>query len=295
MVKSKKSKGLAGNTANVNTQNSAEAESENEGESEVATLQRRCTFLEGNKQAYERETYEKIRKQEKLIKQLEQERQDIVLNLEGVRGHRNEKHKEKIEEALNSLIEKGDDIDTKIMHEAKKHARFNKEIKELEAKLDKERKVLAEKKDPVNKIRKLRNHDAQASGKYNTFISTNSKLREEIETLRGEKEKFQQLYKKIQKELEKIRKECVKVTQEANEAHRIREEAQAKILRVAEQTTNDLDQYTTELSEIQRELKHSGRVERFLQEKTKHREPDAEFLAAKKKRESKKQDCGEDK
>ncbi|MBN3291260.1 CFA46 protein, partial [Polypterus senegalus] len=282
--------GLAGNTANVNTQNSAEAESENEGESEVATLQRRCTFLEGNKQAYERETYEKIRKQEKLIKQLEQERQDIVLNLEGVRGHRNEKHKEKIEEALNSLIEKGDDIDTKIMHEAKKHARFNKEIKELEAKLDKERKVLAEKKDPVNKIRKLRNHDAQASGKYNTFISTNSKLREEIETLRGEKEKFQQLYKKIQKELEKIRKECVKVTQEANEAHRIREEAQAKILRVAEQTTNDLDQYTTELSEIQRELKHSGRVERFLQEKTKHREPDAEFLAAKKKRESKKQE-----
>ncbi|RXM35439.1 Cilia- and flagella-associated protein 46 [Acipenser ruthenus] len=76
-----------------------------------------------------------------------------------------------------------------------------------------------------------------------------------------------------------------KETQE--EIRKQREEAQARIIRVNEQQEKDMELYNAEIREMQRELSHTQKVEHFLQEKKKEREPDEDFLEAEKKRETK--------
>ncbi|XP_041116546.1 coiled-coil domain-containing protein 63-like isoform X1 [Polyodon spathula] len=267
--------------------NNNDADSDNEGETEMLSLKLRYHNLEGNKQAYEKETQEEIRRQRQLIRQLQEEREEISTNLKGASGKNGVTQEHKTTGAIRSLLEKGDDIDAKIAEEKQRHSELDEEIKETQRKLEQNRKAAALKEDTNKKAQRLTAQVAQGNSKFSSLLSANSKLREEIETMRVEKEKFQLLYKKLQKTMEEVRQESRGVLDEATEAYHTREEAQARIIRVNEQQEKDMELYNAEIREMQRELSHAQKVEHFLQEKKKEREPDDNFLEAEKKRETK--------
>lgn len=80
-----------------------------------------------------------------------------------------------------------------------KHAKLIKEIKNLENRLDK------------------------ANQKYNSTISYNKKLRDEIDTLRRERLVFEQIYKKLTKDLNTKKQEMEKIVMIANTANQDRD------------------------------------------------------------------------
>uniref|UniRef100_H3AFN8 ODAD1 central coiled coil region domain-containing protein n=1 Tax=Latimeria chalumnae TaxID=7897 RepID=H3AFN8_LATCH len=264
------------------------------GENEVAVLQRKYRILEGDKQAYEKETQEEIRKQRELIQQAEKERADLFAKLKGPGSKYNESEELKLSATLKLLIEKGDNVEAQIEEEKKKQIELEKEIRETIRKMDKERKAAGPSEDPSKKIRRLMGRVVEGrldeSGKFNMSLIMNSKLREEIETMRGDKRKFLQLFKKLKKEIQETRKKGEKVVNEANEAYHNREEAQARIVRVHEQQGKDVEQFKAEMKEIQRELEHAEKLKMFLKEKAKEREPDEQFLKAKAKKEAEEQE-----
>ncbi|XP_066549278.1 coiled-coil domain-containing protein 63-like [Amia ocellicauda] len=286
-ISSKTEAGFSGKPSTGNRYSNNDADSDNEGENDLISLQRTYHKLEGQRKAEEKESQDTVRKQRDLIRQLDAERDEISIRLQGAGSRGKESQDHKMTVALKSLVEKSEDIDEQIADENKTLSTLEREIKEVQRKLEKERKANALKEDPSRKVRRLTDQLAQANGKFGSLLSSNSSLREEIQTMRGEKGKFQQLYNKLYVKVQENRIKSGEVLNEANEFYHTREEAQAKIIRVRDQQEKDVEQYNAEMREIRRELNHARKVKRFLQEKRKEREPDQEFLNAKEKLEAK--------
>nr|XP_015202051.1 PREDICTED: coiled-coil domain-containing protein 63-like [Lepisosteus oculatus] len=262
-------------------------DSDNEGENELITLQRHYHKLEVQKKAEEKEFCYTIRKQRELLQKLNKEREEILINLVGSHGQIKVSKEHKVAIAIKSLLEKSEDVDDKIKNENEKLRDLDIEINEVQKKLQKDRTGFALKEDSSRKIQRLTNQLAQANKRFCSVLSSNSKLRQEIQTMQGEKENFQKLYDKLLHELQETRKKADVILEKGNEFHHTREEVQAKIIRIYDQQEKDTELYNAEMREIQRELNHVHKVEAFLQEKTKERRHDQEFLKAMEKREAK--------
>uniref|UniRef100_W5MKN0 ODAD1 central coiled coil region domain-containing protein n=1 Tax=Lepisosteus oculatus TaxID=7918 RepID=W5MKN0_LEPOC len=259
-------------------------DSDNEGENELITLQRHYHKLEVQKKAEEKEFCYTIRKQRELLQKLNKEREEILINLVGSHGQIKVSKEHKVAIAIKSLLEKSEDVDDKIKNENEKLRDLDIEINEVQKKLQKDRTGFALKEDSSRKIQRLTNQLAQANKRFCSVLSSNSKLRQEIQTMQGEKENFQKLYDKLLHELQETRKKADVILEKGNEFHHTREEVQAKIIRIYDQQEKDTELYNAEMREIQRELNHVHKVEAFLQEKTKERRHDQEFLKAMEKR-----------
>ncbi|XP_030628131.1 cilia- and flagella-associated protein 46 [Chanos chanos] len=116
--------------------------------------------------------------------------------------------------------------------------------------------------------------------KFSSLVSTNSQLRQDIETMRGERDKFMQMHCKLKKELWETHQKKRQVLEEARENIHSREEAQARISRAFDQHFKDDENCVSEIQEIFRELGHTQREEHFLEEKNKARERHENFYLA---------------
>ncbi|KAG8540602.1 hypothetical protein GDO81_018949, partial [Engystomops pustulosus] len=126
--------------------------------------------------------------------------------------------------------------------------------------------------------------------KFNLQLSKNSKMREEIDILRIERSRFDQLYKRLEKELLQTRKEIGIVIDESSAAYDARDEAQTKMLQMKERAEKDLNQHTAEIKELQRIIDHDRRLKEFMGTKTQERSISEEVLDARRRREKEEQE-----
>ncbi|XP_067858845.1 coiled-coil domain-containing protein 63-like [Heptranchias perlo] len=271
----------------VKYHSSNEVDSDNEGENELAALKHKQRILKGDQRAYEKETQEEIRRQRELIQQSEAERNEILMKLNGSFSKSFSAKENKLSGKLKSLLEKIDDVDTQIEEEKQKQLEIENKTKEIEKKIGNKRRSAPINEDQTKKINRLTDQVTQANRKFSKLLANNSNLRDDIEILRCEREKFLQLYKKLEKELQGIRRESEAVMDKANEAYQSREEVQARIARVAEQQEKDIEQYNIEMREIHIGLANAGRLNIFLKEKMREREPDEQFIKAMQEKEAK--------
>ncbi|KAJ8418005.1 hypothetical protein AAFF_G00137140 [Aldrovandia affinis] len=216
-------------------------EDSRKGESEVLNLQQACHRLDGARQMQEREAQTIIRRQRKLLARLSEEREELLLSLKRAGGREDD-----VTHSFHALLQRSDDLDSLIERE---HG-------------------------------KCQTLDREADGRFGSLVSTNSTLRLDIQTMRGEKDKFLLIRNRLHKELQDTQKKMGNLLDEANEYIRVREEAQAKMARVQDQQEKEAEQHEGEVMEIQRALSHAQRRDHFLQEKTKERERDQNFLSA---------------
>ncbi|XP_043911592.1 outer dynein arm protein 1-like [Protopterus annectens] len=261
-------------------------DSDNEGESELSNLQHAYRILLRKKQTYEKETKELLRRQKLMIEDLEMEKTEISKMLKGHDNKHFAAEDLKTHDALKSLLKRRGELDACIDEEKFKLEKLENEIRNLKKKLDKNTRPAGCKEDPSKNVKKLTSQIAMANNKFSTLLVQNARLREEIETLRTERETFFQLCGRLEKELLEMRKGAGLLLDDATEAFQIREESQARILRLNEQQGRDIENHYTELREIQREKRHVKQLKEFLTEKTKEREPDKLYLNAQKKQEA---------
>ncbi|XP_073427261.1 outer dynein arm-docking complex subunit 1 [Dendrobates tinctorius] len=282
--------------ASIQSDNS-DMDLEGMADSELAKLQRMYRLKEGQRQATTIGKQEQIRRQLAEMHALERERDELLKDLRISESRSNQSRDQDHQEKLHSLLEQKNELDQQLASEKQTITDLDQEIKSWEKKLSNQRKLVRGSSGSAKlnthsqkNVKVMENRLDRASTKFNLQLSKNSKMREEIDILRIERSRFDQLYKRLEKELLQTRKEIGFVIDESSAAYDARDEAQTKMLQMKEKAEKDLNQHTAEIKELQRVIDHDRRLKEFMGTKTQERSISEEVLDARRRREKEEQE-----
>ncbi|KAJ3602910.1 hypothetical protein NHX12_030655 [Muraenolepis orangiensis] len=196
-------------------------------ETEMGKLHRQFRIMDGDRQAYTLQSQELIRKQRLEIEKLKKEQEELQRSL-GISSV-----ERRLAEAQKGGLTTSDARQSQT-RQAQKHTRT------LENKLD------------------------RALVHFNEQLTKNGLLREDLETLRVERTRFQQVHHKLNQELQSIRKEIGEMIHLSTTAYDARVEAQSKMSAIKEKAVKDLAQYNAEMKELERVIAHEQRLKDFM-------------------------------
>ena len=117
-------------------------------------------------------------------------------------------------------------------------------------------------------------------------MTQNAKLRDEIDNLRVERYRFEELHKKLEKEHQSLRQSIAEVIENSTTAYDQREEAQSKMVLMRDKEDKDKMQLNSDLKELIRVIDHDKKLKEFMKIKTQERQEDEELISWRKKKET---------
>ncbi|XP_034547312.1 coiled-coil domain-containing protein 114 [Notolabrus celidotus] len=241
-------------------------------ESEMAKLQRQFKIMEGDRQAYNLQAREQIRKQEQEIEKLRKEQEEVHRNLGVCKSSSRQQQDGEDAQSLRALLEQKDVMEEELKKERQCQKEIEKEISSMELKIAEQRKCKVNasttQRNEVRKSEKsihtLEYRLDRALTRFNEQLNNNSHLREELQTLQIERVRFQQLKNRLEKELYDIRKKIGEVVIQSTAAYDARAEAQSKMTMMKEKAEKDLAQYNVEMKELERVIAHECSLKEFM-------------------------------
>ncbi|XP_067287564.1 coiled-coil domain-containing protein 114 [Pseudorasbora parva] len=255
---------------------SSDLDFEGTAETELEKLQRQFRILEGDRQAYSIQSQEKIRKQRQEISKLREEQEELQRVLA---CHSHSKNDNQDTESIQTLLEQRNMLDDQLENERQTQTQLEQEIINMEKKLVEARRGeitasqshTSQARHTQKAIRTLENKLDRALIRFNEQMAKNSQLREEIETLRIQRVRFQQLHHKLDKVLQDVHKDIGEVINMSTTAYDAREEAQTKMTIMKEKAIKDFAQYSAEMKELERVIAHERRLKEFMTTKSNER------------------------
>ncbi|XP_050412096.1 coiled-coil domain-containing protein 63 [Patella vulgata] len=271
----------------------SDADMEGLAEAELVKLQRQYRLMDGDRAAYAEESQNMIRKQKSEQLMLEKEKQELLKELRLAESRSNEIRDEENTDQLVTLVEAKEDLESGIEEERQKQA-------ELDAKLrDAEKKIRAQHREmggvhmssqhttqTQKASRILETRLDQSKKKFNHALTDNAKLRDEIEGLRHEHKRFENLYKKLEKELRQLRREMGEIIESSTQAYDARDDAQAKMIILKEKADKDMQQHNAEMKELVRIIDHDRKLKEFMGIKGQERQEDPQLVAWRQRKEA---------
>ncbi|KAJ8371265.1 hypothetical protein SKAU_G00112930 [Synaphobranchus kaupii] len=285
---------------------SSEMDIDGIAEAELAKLQRQFRIMEGDRQAYGIETQNLIRRQLQEIEKLQKDHEELRCSLRVSESHGRRLRDVEATHSLRSSLERRDEVEEMLDLEKQAIAQLDQEICSLERKLADRRRgasaVSLNRKAQANQTHQashtLENKLDRASIRFNKQLAKIGGLREELETLHVERNRFHHLYRRLVKELQEIRKDIGDVIDQSTSAYDVRVEAQGKTMTMNEKAVKDLAQYSVEMQELERIVAHEHRLKTFMniknQERADEDSQDASRKQATEERERRKTETGED-
>jgi len=251
-------------------------------EQEIAELQRKFRVLENDKRAYSEDSQGIIRKQRATIEKLTRENRKMKTELNETRSSSSTQVENRIAlEKINQLTEKQEALITKENNEkqatqdlADVWADTQRKITEVREDLGKHggSKAAVENAKAVQKqIRILENRLDKGLQKFNEAIKSNSELREQIDTLRGERVVFDDIYKKLEGELHSKKKEMANIIEQANAAYEARDSAQAQMAALKQQADKEHAEFEKEWRELGKLIENDKKMKEFMRQKVRQR------------------------
>ncbi|XP_048029465.1 coiled-coil domain-containing protein 114 [Megalobrama amblycephala] len=245
-------------------------------ETEVEKLQRQFRITEGDRQAYSIQSQEKIRKQRQEISKLREEQEELLRVFE---CQSNKKSDNQDTECIQTLLEQRNTMDDQLENERLTQTQLEQEITNMEKRLVEVRRGeitasqshTSQARHAQKATRTLENKLDRALIRFNEQLTKNSQLREELETLRMERVRFQQLHRRLEKVLQDVRKDIGEVIDMSTTAYDAREEAQTKMTMMKEKAIKDFAQYSAEKKELERVIAHERRLKEFMATKSNER------------------------
>ncbi|XP_076603959.1 coiled-coil domain-containing protein 114 [Chaetodon auriga] len=248
-------------------------------ESEIAKLQRQFRIMEGDRQAYNLQAREQIRKQQQEIEKLLKEQEELHRNLGACKSFSRQQQDSEDTQSLRALLEQRDLLEEELEKEKQCQKEIKKEITKMQLKLAEVRKgevsTSVTQRSEVRRTQKaIRTLEYKLNGaltRFNEQLTKNSHLREELQTLHIERIRFQQLRNRLDKELHNVRKKIGEIVSLSTAAYDARVEAQSKMSMMREKAVKDLAQYNTEMKELERLIAHECSLKEFMTTKCSER------------------------
>ncbi|KAM8916812.1 coiled-coil domain-containing protein 114 isoform 3-T3 [Spinachia spinachia] len=258
---------------------SSEMDIDGTAESEIAKLQRQFRVMEGDRQAYNIQAREQIRKQQQEIQNLLKEQEDLHMNLGAFKSLSRQQQDSEDAQCLRALLQRGQALEEETEKEKQCQKELKKEITNMELKLVELRKREVSTGDAQKSvlqrtqkaIRTLEYKLNTSLTRFNEQLTKNHHLREELQTLHIERVRFQQLHNKLDKELYDVRKKIGDIVNLSTGAYDARVEAQSKMTMMKEKAEKDLAQYNAEMKELERVIAQEFSLKEFMTTKCSER------------------------
>ncbi|XP_014455187.1 outer dynein arm-docking complex subunit 1 isoform X2 [Alligator mississippiensis] len=274
-----------------NRSDSSDLDLDGIAESELAKLQRQFRLLEGDRRAYAQESQETIRRQLAEIHRLEKEQEGLLKELQLAESRANQLRERAQAGSLRAMLQHKDQTQEQVAQERRTLACLDLEIQSWEKRLAELQRHAGsagiterDKAQIQKKVQTLENQLNRTLAKFNSQLVLNAHLREELETMRIEHSRFQQLCRRLEREAHEKRKEIGAVIDTSSMAYDARDEAQAKLGQLREKAEKDVAQHGAEMKELQRVLDHDRRLRQFLAIKAQERSLTQEALEARQRR-----------
>uniref|UniRef100_A0A8C3H6G6 Coiled-coil domain containing 63 n=1 Tax=Chrysemys picta bellii TaxID=8478 RepID=A0A8C3H6G6_CHRPI len=171
---------------------------------------------------------------------------------------------------LKFLLQTKEEYDSLIRATKALIAELDDKVVEMEKKI-KTQKLVVAKVRQVNdskwlqkQIQMLENRLNHVTVHFDTILTTNATLREEIENLRCQKAIFDNLYSKLHKTLDQRKKTMDTAIEQSGQAYEQRVEALARISAMKERRCKDIAQYNVEFRELERVFDHETKLKAFM-------------------------------
>ncbi|KAL4622543.1 coiled-coil domain-containing protein 114-like isoform X1 [Arapaima gigas] len=286
---------------------SSETEIDNIANLEMTKLQRQFRMMEGDRQAYSIQAQDQIRTQRLEIERLQEEQEELQCRFQVSQSHSHQQQDVDTSQAMQRLLNQRDEVEVQLERQKESIIQLEQEILSMEKKLaglrrtrttvdQKQKSVAYEKKKAA---RSLENKLDRTLVRFNEQLTKNAQLRADIDTLRLERVRFQQLQRKLDKELQEIHREIREMVNQSTVAYDVRVEAKSKMILLKEKAVKDLAQYGAEMKELERIIAHEQRLKDFMStkgsERSRHEDNlDPTHSQEFEERERKRMDKGED-
>ncbi|XP_078409115.1 coiled-coil domain-containing protein 63-like [Cetorhinus maximus] len=169
------------------------------------------------------------------------------------------------------LMQSKEEYDCLAEQEKNLIAKLDAQIRDQEDKINKQKMSIGglrsahqRRRHLQRQIQTLENQLNLSTIKFNTILTENWKLREEINILRVNKEIYTKLYNKLSTKLQEQKKIMKDIVEESVQAYDQRMEAETRIHAVKERSAKDILLYNTEIKELMRIIDHEAKLKDFM-------------------------------
>ncbi|OON22907.1 hypothetical protein X801_01188 [Opisthorchis viverrini] len=222
---------------------------------------------------------------------MKQEGEQLLEKLRAIDSKPNQIRDQRMCEDLVNLAENKDWLQEQIEAEKAKHMDLDAKIRSMEKKVNEMKVKLGGTMGSDDSVRRVRtklttleNRLVHLLKSYNEEVGKNMQLRSEIDTLRMQRSKFDQLYRKLEQTLSKQRTVIGQIIEATSQAYEQREDAAQRIQQLTEKAEKDTQQHNNEMKELVRLIDHDRKLKHFMKIKATERQEDPQLTAWKAKR-----------
>ncbi|XP_062999874.1 coiled-coil domain-containing protein 63 [Elgaria multicarinata webbii] len=223
-----------------------------------------------NRKSFRVMTHQQLFQQEKQIHTLKQEYDEIHLLLSLTKSPRNIFMDDRNCMELKFLLQTKDEYDNLIRATKALIAELDEKIIEMEKKIKKQKVLVIKLRQEYDgkwlqkQIQLLDNRLNHVTVYFDTVLTTNAKLREEIENLQCQKSVFDNIYLRLHKKLEQQKSTMDLSIEQSTQAYEQRVEALARISAMKERRCKDIAQFNIEFRELERIYNHETKLKAFM-------------------------------
>ncbi|NXK26708.1 CCD63 protein, partial [Arenaria interpres] len=244
-------------------------EKEKLAEAEFRRLQKQFQIAAEKRRSYAANVRQQMQAQEREIEMLTQEHEEVSLTLSKIMSRRNVMLDDRNCREVQCLLQTKYQYDSLIRDRKALLADMDNQILELEKKIVRENEIAGKVKQANSskrlqkQIETLESRLNNVTVRFDTILTRNNKLREEIETLRICKATLDNFYLKLHKKLDQQWTRMNTAVEQSTQAYDQRMEALARISAMNERHSKDTVQYNVELQERERVLDQETKLKAF--------------------------------
>ncbi|XP_039724531.1 outer dynein arm-docking complex subunit 1 isoform X3 [Pteropus medius] len=258
---------------------------------ELSRLQRQCRAMEGERRAYSKEVHQRINKQLEEIHSLEAERDRLQVQISIAQSQVKRLRDSERLENMGRLLKCRARVQAEVKELQLQARALDQQIREWEARIFVHGKdvrapgvILEQKAKIQRRIKILEDQLDRVTCRFDIQLVRNAALREELDLLRIERNRYLNVDHRLQKEIELLQHTINTLIISSTSAYSAREEAKTKMGLLQERADKEVSQNQTEVQSLQRQIAHLEHLHRFLKLKNDERQPDPAVVEKREKR-----------
>nr|XP_060468268.1 coiled-coil domain-containing protein 63 isoform X3 [Panthera onca] len=239
-------------------------------EAEVRKLKQQFRKMVESRKSFNFCSQQKISNQHKEIKTLQREQEEITLLLGLIKSSKNLELNGRNYTELCFLLQTKEDYEALIKSQKVLLAELDEKIAQMEKKIINQKQIFAkiQKANDPRKLQKqihiLETRLNLVTVHFDKMLTTNAKLRKEIEDLRYEKVAYHNVYQQLLRRLSMQKKTMNVAIEQSAQAYEQRLEAMARMAAMKDHQQKDISQYNLEIRELERVYAHETKLKSFL-------------------------------
>ncbi|XP_026935835.1 outer dynein arm-docking complex subunit 1 isoform X2 [Sagmatias obliquidens] len=247
--------------------------------------------MEGERRAYSKEVHQRINKQLEEIQRLEGVRDKLQVQISIAQSHVTRLQDSKKLENMGHLLKCRVRAQAEVKELQEQTRALDRQIQEWESRIFAHGKdvkasgcILDQKIKSQRRVKILEDQLDRVTCRFDNQLVRNATLREELDLLQIERNRYLNVDHKLQKELQLLRDTVRTLMVSSTSAYTIREEAKAKLGMLRERAEKEVAQNDTEVQILQRQIAHLEQLHRFLELKNSDRQPDPAIVEKREQR-----------